>query len=306
MQEVFMPRGTIIKALSGFYYVKTAEKIVQCRARGKFRLDGMTPLVGDHVVIIEDQNGEGRLEEILPRKNSFIRPAVANIDVMVFIAANTNPIADPFLIDRVSVISEYAGCETVICINKTDIDSGEELYSIYEKCGFKVISTSALTGSGIYELKGILKGKISAFTGNSGVGKSSILNSISPDLNLKVDDVSDKLGRGKHTTRHVELHNIGEDTYIADTPGFASFDVDMIAGIEKEDLPSCFPEFRPHLGKCRFDDCYHINEPDCSILRALADGEIPESRHQSYVRLFEVAKNRKDWENKNRTKSGRK
>lgn len=301
-----MPQGTIIKALSGFYYVKTANKIVQCRARGKFRLDGMTPLVGDHVIIIEDQNGEGRLEEILPRKNSFIRPAVANIDVMVFIAANTNPVTDPFLIDRVSVISEYAGCETVICINKTDIDSGEELYTIYEKCGFKVISTSALTGSGIDELKEILKGKISAFTGNSGVGKSSILNSISPDLNLKVDDVSDKLGRGKHTTRHVELHSIGEETYIADTPGFASFDVDMIAGIEKEDLPSCFPEFRPHLGKCRFDDCYHINEPDCSVLRALSSGEIPESRHQSYVRLFEVAKNRKDWENKNRTKSGRK
>ncbi len=301
-----MPKGTIIKALSGFYYVKTTDKIIQCRARGKFRLDGMTPLVGDHVIIMEDQNGEGRLEEILPRKNSFIRPAVANIDVMVFIAANTNPITDPFLIDRVSVISEYAGCETVICINKTDIDSGEELYSIYEKCGFRVISTSALTGSGIVELKELLKGKISAFTGNSGVGKSSILNSISPELNLKVDDVSDKLGRGKHTTRHVELHDIGADTYIADTPGFASFDVDMIAGIEKEDLPACFPEFRPHLGKCRFDDCYHINEPDCSILTAVAEGEIPETRHQSYVRLFEVAKNRKDWENKSRTKSGRK
>lgn len=298
-----MPQGTIIKALSGFYYVKTKDSMIQCRARGKFRINGVAPLVGDHVIVMEDGNGDGRIEEILPRKNSFIRPAVANIDTMVFIAANTNPITDPYLIDRVTVISENAGCETLICVNKEDINEGIELCSIYSRAGFQVISTSAKSGKGIESLRTALQGKISVFTGNSGVGKSSLLNCLMPELHLKVDEVSEKLGRGKHTTRHVELHAIENNTFIADTPGFASFDIEMIANIEKENLSYCFPDFRPYLGRCRFDDCTHINEPDCAVQQAVTEGNICLSRHESYCKLYEIAKQKKNWETKSHSRA---
>lgn len=294
-----MPTGTIVKALSGFYYVKTSDTMIQCRARGRFRKDGMSPLVGDHVTIIKDENNEGRIEEILPRKNSFIRPAVSNIDTMVFVAANVNPITDPFLIDRVSVICEHSGCELIICVNKSDLDPGDEFFDIYNNTGFKILGISAENGQGIDELKQELLGKISVFTGNSGVGKSSILNKMQPDLSLKVDDVSDRLGRGKHTTRHVEFHEIADNTFVADTPGFASFEVDMVADINKEELQFCFPEFRDHIGNCRFDDCTHRREPDCAVLEALNNGEISATRHESYVKIYDVLNSRKDWEQKN-------
>ena len=294
-----MPKGTIVKALSGFYYVKTSDSMIQCRARGRFRKDGMSPLVGDHVTIINDENNEGRIEEILPRKNSFIRPAVANIDTMVFVAANVNPITDPFLIDRVSVICEHSDCELIICVNKSDLDPGEEFFDIYNNTGFKIIGISAESGQGIDELKDELIGKKSVFTGNSGVGKSSILNKMQPNLSLKIDDVSERLGRGKHTTRHVEFHEIAENTFMADTPGFASFEVDMVADINKDELQYCFPEFRDYIGHCRFDDCTHRNEPNCAVLDALHNGSISSSRHESYVRIYDVLNSRKEWEQKN-------
>lgn len=294
-----MPKGTIVKALSGFYYVKTSDSMIQCRARGRFRKDGMSPLVGDHVTIINDENNEGRIEEILPRKNSFIRPAVANIDTMVFVAANVNPITDPFLIDRVSVICEHSDCELIICVNKSDLDPGEEFFDIYNNTGFKIIGISAENGQGIDELKDELIGKKSVFTGNSGVGKSSILNKMQPNLSLKIDDVSERLGRGKHTTRHVEFHEIAENTFMADTPGFASFEVDMVADINKDELQYCFPEFRDYIGHCRFDDCTHRNEPNCAVLDALHNGSISSSRHESYVRIYDVLNSRKEWEQKN-------
>ena len=294
-----MPKGTIVKALSGFYYVKTSDSMIQCRARGRFRKDGMSPLVGDHVTIINDENNEGRIEEILPRKNSFIRPAVANIDTMVFVAANVNPITDPFLIDRVSVICEHSDCELIICVNKSDLDPGEEFFDIYNNTGFKIIGISAESGQGIDELKDELIGKKSVFTGNSGVGKSSILNKMQPNLSLKIDDVSERLGRGKHTTRHVEFHEIAENTFMADTPGFASFEVDMVADINKDELQYCFPEFRDYIGHCRFDDCTHRNEPNCAVLDALNNGSISSSRHESYVRIYDVLNSRKEWEQKN-------
>lgn len=211
--------GTIIKALSGFYYVSCGENVYECKARGRFRLDGTSPLVGDKVCFATDSSGKGFIEKVYDRKNSFIRPAVANIDALVFVAANTNPITDPFLIDRVSVIAEEACCELIVCINKVDIDPADELYAIYTGSGFTTRRTSAATGEGIPELRAVLDGKICAFTGNSGVGKSSLLNSISPEFNIEVAAVSNKLGRGKHTTRHVELYNIGDATFIADTPG---------------------------------------------------------------------------------------
>jgi len=291
-----MVEGIIIKALSGFYYVASDRGIIDCKARGRFRLDGSSPLVGDRVQCSLDLNGKGRVDRVLERKNWFIRPAVANIDTLVFIAANTNPVTDPFLVDRFSVIAAEAGCELVICINKTDIDPGDTLYGIFTKAGFPVVRTSAATGEGLDTLIGLLRGKLSAFSGNSGVGKSSILNSLLPEACIKTAEVSEKLGRGKHTTRHVELYDLGEGTYIADTPGFASLDVTMTNVILKEQLQYDFPDFAPFLGRCRFDDCAHLREPGCAVTQAVADGEIAPSRYRSYARLYEISAQHKFWE----------
>ena len=290
--------GTIIKALSGFYYVSAENSVYECRARGKFRLDGTSPLVGDRVSFAISGNGKGYIEKVHERKNFFIRPAVANIDVLVFIAANTNPVTDPFLIDRVSVITEEAGCKLIVCINKTDIDTADELYDIYSSSGFDTFRVSAFDGGGINELKSALKGKICAFMGNSGVGKSSILNAIVPELKLEVGEVSEKLGRGRHTTRHVELFSVDEDTFIADTPGFASFEVEMMQTIDKHELQYDFREFRSCIGRCRFADCALLKEPGCAVIEAVQNGRIKLSRYQSYKRLYELSAQNKFWENK--------
>ena len=290
--------GPIIKALSGFYYVSSEEQVYECKARGKFRLDGTSPLVGDKVSFAIDTNGKGFIDNVFDRKNSFIRPAVANIDALVFVAANTNPVTDPFLIDRVSVIAEEADCDLIVCINKTDIDPADELYAIYTGAGFETLRTSTVTGEGIPELKAALKGKICAFTGNSGVGKSSILNSIVPEFNIEVAAVSNKLGRGKHTTRHVELYDIGDDTFIADTPGFASFDIEMMQTIDKRELQHDFRDFKMYIGNCRFNDCAHLKEPGCAVTEALQIGDIMPSRYQSYKRLYELSAQNNFWENK--------
>ena len=293
-----MLEGIIIKALSGFYYVQTAEGVVACKARGKFRLDGTSPLVGDRVSLVRDKNGSGRIDAVAERRNFFIRPAVANIDALVFIAANVNPVTDPFLIDRVAVIAHEAGCELIICVNKVDLDQGDELYDIFTAAGYHVIRTSAETGEGAEELRRAMCGKVCAFTGNSGVGKSSILNILLPDAAIPTDAVSDRLGRGKHTTRHVELYSLGEDTFVADTPGFASFEISMMQAITKEQLQYDFPEFSPYIGQCRFTDCAHLKEPDCAVRRALEEGKIGKSRYASYVRLYELTAKQKPWEDK--------
>ena len=291
-----MVSGIIIKALSGFYYVQTENGILECKARGRFRLDGTSPLVGDRVQCSLDANGKGRIDKVEDRKNWFVRPAVANIDALVFVAANTNPVTDPFLIDRVSVIAAEAGCELVICVNKVDIDRGDRLYDIFSKAGFSVIRTSAETGEGVNALLEVLRGKVCAFTGNSGVGKSSILNVLLPGLHIETGEVSEKLGRGRHTTRHVELYALGENTYIADTPGFASFDIEMMQTISKEQLQYDFIEFAPYIGSCRFNDCAHLKEPGCAVTAALAEGKIGKSRYGSYVKLYELTAQHKPWE----------
>lgn len=290
--------GIITKALSGFYYVTTENGIVECRARGRFRLDGSSPLVGDKVSCSLDSNGKGRIDRVFERKNWFIRPAVANIDTLVFIGANTNPVTDPFLVDRISVIASEAGCELVVCINKTDIDSGDRLYEVFTKAGFPVVRTSAETGEGIDKLRTLLMGKVCAFTGNSGVGKSSILNVLLPDADIKTGEVSEKLGRGRHTTRHVELYDLGENTYIADTPGFASLDVAMTCTILKENLQYDFIDFEPYIGCCRFNDCAHLKEPGCAVREAVENGEISKSRYRSYQRLYDLSAQHKFWETK--------
>ncbi|MBR1456426.1 MAG: ribosome small subunit-dependent GTPase A [Oscillospiraceae bacterium] len=291
-----MIRGKIVKALSGFYYVQTDDGLLTCKARGRFRLDGTSPLVGDIVLCSLDENGKGRVDRVEPRKNWFVRPAVANVDALVFVAANVSPVTDPFLIDRVSVIASASGADLIVCINKADLDAGDELYRTYRDAGFSVVCTSAETGEGIEQLKSVLSGMTSAFTGNSGVGKSSLLNRLCPGLRLQTAEISEKLGRGKHTTRHVELYTLGDDTYIADTPGFASFELEMMRIIPKEELQQHMRDFAPYLGQCRFQDCMHLKEPGCAVTQAVSNGRIAVSRYRSYERLYELSAQYKSWE----------
>lgn len=291
-----MTEGRIVKALSGFYYVETDAGTVTCRARGKFRLDGTSPLVGDRVRLAADRDGSGSIREILPRRNWFVRPAVANIDLMVMVAAAVNPVTDPFIIDRVWALAAYHDCDFLLCINKTDLDAAEALYAVYNAAGAHVLRVSAESSAGVEALLSAVSGRVCAFTGNSGVGKSSLLNAMAPDLALRTGEVSRALGRGRHTTRHVELFALPNGGYIADTPGFGSFDIDQMESIRPAQLQHCFPEFGKYLGRCRFSDCTHRREPGCAVIAARDAGEIQPSRHTSYVRLWEEANAVKDWE----------
>ena len=295
-----METGRILRSISGFYDVQTPTGIITCRARGILRKNGQSPLTGDMVQITVEK-GKGMVEKILPRKNSFVRPAVANIDLLVVFAANVNPVTEPFLIDRVAAIAGDQEVPVCLCVNKCDLDPGLDLLRIYRKAGFSVIAASAETGAGVEELRDLIRGKLVAFTGNSGVGKSSILNCLCPELALPVGEVSEKLGRGRHTTRHVELYKLEEDTYVADTPGFSSFDTDQMDVILKENLQYAFPDFGVFLGKCQFHDCTHRKEPGCAVTAALESGEIEKTRYDSYLRLYEKASQIKLWEIKQET-----
>lgn len=290
--------GVILKALSGFYYVACGgEAPVPCRARGKFRHQKLTPLVGDRVRFTLLADGSGALDEILPRKNEFYRPAVANIDLLVVVASQAVPVTDPFLIDRAAALAEGRDCEPVVVFNKCDLDPAEELLDLYRAAGFAALRASAATGEGIEALGAALAGKVSAFTGNTGVGKSSLLNALCPALALPVGEISEKLGRGRHTTRHVELLRLENGGIIADTPGFSSLEADPAELGPKENLAAAFREFRPYLEDCRFVGCSHVKEKGCAVRAAVKAGGIAKSRHQSYVRLYEQAKERKAWEN---------
>ena len=293
--------GRIIRSISGFYDVQTSSGLVNCRARGILRKDGQSPLTGDMVEITVER-GKGMVERILPRRNRFVRPAVANLDALVVFAANVNPVTEPFLIDRVAAIAGDREVPVVLCINKCDLDPALDLAKIYNAAGFTVICASAQTGEGVEELRQLLRGKLTAFTGNSGVGKSSMLNRLCPELALPVGEVSEKLGRGRHTTRHVELYMLEEGTYVADTPGFSSFDTDQMDVILKENLQYAFPDFGPYIGQCQFHDCSHRKEPGCAVTKAMEDGALEQTRYDSYLRLYEKASQIKTWEIKQEQK----
>ena len=287
--------GRIVRSLSGFYEVQTDGGCVTCRARGSLRRTNESPMTGD-IVEITIEKGKGMVEKILPRRNQFVRPAVANVDALVVFAANTNPVTEPFLIDRVAAIAGDQEVDVILCVNKCDLDPAENLIRIYTHAGFRCVPASAETGEGVEQLRDLIRGKLVAFTGNSGVGKSSILNRLCPGLNLPVGEVSEKLGRGRHTTRHVELYDLGEGTYVADTPGFSSFDTDQMEVMLKENLQYAFPDFGTYIGGCQFRDCTHRKEPGCAVRGALDAGKIEPTRYDSYLRLYEKAAQIKEWE----------
>ena len=291
-------RGRIEKALSGFYYVNTGSEVLQCRARGKFRREGMSPMVGDWVQVRELGNGEGFVEVVEERKNVFSRPAAANIDQLVIIASGAIPVTDPYLVDRISAIAALKDCQVLVVLNKCDLDRADELYDIYECSAIPVLRVSAETGEGLDDLRQAIAGKLNAFTGNSGVGKSSILNALDPAFSLPVGEVSKALGRGRHTTRHVEMFALGNDTYVIDTPGFSSFDTEELNLELKRRLPETFPEFALYVDDCRFVGCRHLKEKGCAVLQAVKEGKIPRARHVSYVRLAEELRDVNEWDKK--------
>lgn len=290
--------GIIVKALSGFYSVRAQGSTFFCRARGRFRLDGHTPLVGDRVVFTGADDTSGTITELMPRRNFFDRPAVANVDTLVMIVSAAIPVTDPYLIDMVTVQCQRRNCGVLIVVNKCDLDPGDMLCAIYEKTPYPVLRVSAKTGEGVDALRKAIRGQICCFTGNSGVGKSSLLNAMDDRFAIVTGEVSQKLGRGRHTTRHVEFFDLGHDTYVADTPGFAAYDDGAALGIRKGELAALFPEFSGFTDRCRFLDCAHRAEPGCAVTEAVADGTISESRHRSYLRLYEQAAKIPDWQMK--------
>ena len=286
-------QGKIVKGISGFYYVHIAGSgIYECKAKGAFRNQKVKPLVGDDVLIavIDETGKKGNIEKILPRKNELIRPAVANIDLAMIIFAVAKPQPNFNLLDRFLIMMEYQKVPVTICFNKKDLleeDEIDKFAGIYKKCGYPVIYTSAEKEQGMDLLHQLLDGKTTAVAGPSGVGKSSLVNRLQPNVRMETGSISKKIERGKHTTRHSEIIPIAEDTYIMDTPGFSTL---YIPGFEKEDLADFYPEFVEFEPFCRFKGCSHINEPDCGVKEALAEGKISELRYENYKLLYEELK----------------
>lgn len=287
--------GTIIKGIGGFYYVEAADTLYECKARGVFRKNKVTPFVGDRVTVSLEKDGTGTIEEIFPRKNSLVRPPVANIDQLVIVVSICDPSPSTLVIDKTIAAAEDKGIEPVIVISKSDLKDCQWLNDIYQTTGIPLLTISSATGEGVEEVEKLLKGKISAFTGNSGVGKSSLLNRIDSRFHLQTGEISQKLGRGRHTTRQVEFLKLGENTYVADTPGFSSISVERYDLVKKENLQYCFREFEPYLNQCKFVSCSHTCEKGCAVLKAVEEGTISKSRHESYVAMYNEVKDLKEW-----------
>lgn len=291
--------GRVIKGIGGFYYVETADTVYECKARGRFKKNKNSLLVGDYVSISINENAENTIDEILPRKNSFIRPPLANVDQLFIVSSVVDPAINTFVLDRLIAIAEFKQTEPIIVLTKIDLDeSYKKYYDLYTKAGFKVIACNNISGDGSEKVRELLNSKTSAFIGNTGVGKSSLINSIDNSLSLETGETSKKLGRGKHTTRACSLYRIAGG-YVADTPGFSAVDIERCELIYKDDLPYCFREFEPYLDKCKFTtNCTHNNDKGCAVTQAVREGEISTERHDSYVQLYNEVKDIKEWERK--------
>ena len=287
--------GIIIKITGGFYYTEAADGVYECKARGVFRKRGTTPLVGDHVDITVPADGYCSIERVHERKNSLVRPALANLDNLMIVSSVREPAANLYLIDKMTAAAVSKGITPIVVFSKSDLGSAKELIDIYRKVDIPAYEFSCVDNRGIEDIKAVLKDKVTAFCGNSGVGKSTLLNALFPDLELKTGEISDKLGRGRHTTRTVELFK-RHGGYIADTPGFSTVDIERFELIRKDELKFAFPEFEEYFGTCQFNSCNHVCEKGCKVLEAVAQGVIPQSRHDSYVRMYNEVKDIKEWQ----------
>ena len=288
--------GIITKAIGGIYFVEAPDGVFKCSARGIFRKKEISPCCGDKVRFETEDNINFVISEIFERKNYLIRPPLANLDQLIFVVSTCSPVPNFLLLDKFIAVCEYKNIKPIIVITKIDIKGIHEIMNIYSTAGIEVCSVNNITGEGCDTVLKQLTGKLSAFTGNSGVGKSTLLNNILPELKLETNEISKKLGRGKHTTRHVELYKLENGGYIADTPGFSTLDTQRYDIIFKEDLADCFTEFSDYTGNCRFQDCSHTKEKGCAVINAVENGLIKKSRHDSYVQMYEEAKQIKEWE----------
>ncbi|MBE6802593.1 MAG: ribosome small subunit-dependent GTPase A [Ruminococcaceae bacterium] len=288
--------GVIIKGIGGFYYVEAAGEVYECKARGAFRKKKITPLAGDNVTITVREGKENTIDEIGERKNFLLRPPVANIDTLIIVSSVKDPVPSLLVIDKMTAIAVDKGIKPCVIFSKSDLGDTTALESVYRKAGIDVVSVCCKTGEGIEKVKEMISDGITVFTGNTGVGKSSLLNCIDERFSLATGEISDKLGRGRHTTREVTLYHINNGL-VADTPGFSSLDIEQTSDvIVKENLPFCFPEFQEYLGKCKFTSCSHTVEKGCLILEALNNGEIDKNRHESYVSMYNDVKDLKEWQ----------
>lgn len=287
--------GLILKAIGGFYYVQCGEKLYACRARGKFRKERVSPCVGDTVTFSADENDEGYLAEILPRRNALVRPPLANLDKLFIVSSVSDPQPSTLIIDKTIAAAELKSIEPVLIFTKTDLDDPAPLRAIYGAIGIRSYFVSNADGTGINALRPELSGCVSAFTGNSGVGKSTLLNALLPELVLETGEISRKLGRGRHTTRHVELFPV-EGGYVADTPGFSTMDMERYELFEREELVYGFREFAPYIGACKFTSCAHTCEKGCALLEAASAGKIPASRLESYIAMYNEVKDIRGWQ----------
>ena len=287
-------KGYIVKGIGGFYYVKTEEGVIECKPRGIFRKQKITPVAGDEVTL-ETENGAAVIAQIEPRKNVFVRPPVANLDVLFLVASTTQPTPSTLVLDKLSAIAVDKGVQPVVVCTKSDLAEADFLANAYAKSTLPFIRIDYESGAGLDEVKQWINSRLCAFCGNSGVGKSTLLNALAPQLERQTGGISQKLGRGRHTTREVEIFEVCGGL-LADTPGFASLDANKICRIPPEELQHAFPEFEPYFGQCRFTGCSHRSEKGCAVRAALEEGKLSDTRYQSYLTMYEEASQLKEWE----------